>query len=454
MFALVGFMMLYNRVGTCITHDGIQSKPECLKARPHNVTYPTKANNSRFNVAKWEPNPKFNFDTFGDSLMVMFDLLALNNVEVIMEGVHDANVWYVLFPTIYMLVVPMFLIHLYAGVIVTEVSRAFGTFLLTGEQRMWLNKQREINGISPIVTFAAPPNNNRIRLFFYDLIMESSDSGFKPWVVYLVNIIILAHNIVSMLLIDETGFDYENSQLKAIDIIVFSIYSLELVIKFAAIGKNNFRSVSFCVSLFLLSITTLVYIVQTAVIGTVTTFPTVFLRFRIVTLLRDLTYKVRSLQVVNRTFRLSLPGILNVFIIPYAILTLVFWVVGVQLLSSKLGCFDNIVLLFRIFSGGDFSHDIRVDYGCGAASVIYIILYFFMARCVLLNALFAVVLDNFKTVYTESQSLLPLAGWEVYFFRSTWFRFDPDGRGKIPAFRLKDFIAAFAEEVHKKKNGS
>ena len=129
---------------------------------------------------------------------------------------------------------------------------------------------------------------------------------------------------------------------------------------------------------------------------------------------------MRSLQVVNRTFRLSLPGILNVFIIPYAILTLVFWVVGVQLLSSKLGCFDNIVLLFRIFSGGDFSHDIRVDYGCGAASVIYIILYFFMARCVLLNALFAVVLDNFKTVYTESQSLLPLAGWEVYFFRSTW----------------------------------
>ena len=63
-----------------------------------------------------------------------------------------------------MLVVPMFLIHLYAGVIVTEVSRAFGTFLLTGE-RMWLNKQREINGISPIVTFAAPPNNNRIRFF-------------------------------------------------------------------------------------------------------------------------------------------------------------------------------------------------------------------------------------------------------------------------------------------------
>ena len=321
--------------------------------------------------------------------MVMFDLLALNNVEVIMEGVHDANVWYVLFPTIYMLVVPMFLIHLYAGVIVTEVSRAFGTFLLTGEQRMWLNKQREINGISPIVTFAAPPNNNRIRLFFYDLIMESSDSGFKPWVVYLVNIIILAHNIVSMLLIDETGFDYENSQLKAIDIIVFSIYSLELVIKFAAIGKNNFRSVSFCVSLFLLSITTLVYIVQTAVIGTVTTFPTVFLRFRIVTLLRDLTYKVRSLQVVNRTFRLSLPGILNVFIIPYAILTLVFWVV-VNYCQASWDT-DIIVLLFRIFSGGDFSHDIRVDYGCGAASVIYIILYFFMARCILLNAFFAVV---------------------------------------------------------------
>ena len=96
------------------------------------------------------------------------------------------------------------------------------------------------------------------------------------------------------------------------------------------------------------------------------------------------------------------------------------------------------------------SHDIRVDYGCGAASVIYIILYFFMARCILLNAFFAVVLDNFKTVYTESQSLLPLAGWEVYFFRSTWLRFDPDGRGKIPAFRLKDFITAFAEEVHKK----
>ena len=161
--------MMYNRVGTCITHDDIQSKAECLKARsygPHNATYPTKANNSSFKVAKWEPNPKFNFDTFGDSLMVMFDLLALNNVEVIMEGVHDANLWYVLFPTIYMLVVPMFLIHLYAGVIVTEVSRAFGTFLLTGEQRMWLNKQREINGISPIVTFAAPPNNNRIRLFF------------------------------------------------------------------------------------------------------------------------------------------------------------------------------------------------------------------------------------------------------------------------------------------------
>ena len=66
---------------------------------------------------------------------------------------------------------------------------------------------------------------------------------------------------------------------------------------------------------------------------------------------------------------------------------------------------------------------------------------------------FLLLLDNFKTVYTESQSLLPLAGWEVYFFRSTWFRFDPDGRGKIPAFRLKDFIAAFAEEVHKKKNG-
>merc|ERR1711871_1359330 len=95
----------------------------------------------------------------------------------------------------------------------------------------------------------------------------------------------------------------------------------------------------------------------------------------------------------------------------------------------------------------------RINYGNGAAGMIYIMLYFFLSRCILLNALLAVILDNFKTVYQESRALVPLAAWEIYFFRHIWFQYDPDGRGKIPAKHLKSFIDVFAAKVHKKKDG-
>ena len=114
-----------------------------------------------------------------------------------MEGIQNVNIWFVLFPAFIILVLPLFLIHLFSGVMVMEVSRAFGTFLLTSEQRIWVNKQREINGISPIVTFTAPPRNNSFRLFFYKLIIRPNRSGFKHWVVYTIRIIILAHNILA-----------------------------------------------------------------------------------------------------------------------------------------------------------------------------------------------------------------------------------------------------------------
>ena len=452
MFALVGYMLLYQRVGKCVMHSHIKSKISCDALMPQLMPNSTK-NTSHFRMIKWIPNPDINFDTFGSSFLVTFDLLALNNVENVMEGIQNVNIWFVLFPAFIILVLPLFLIHLFSGVMVMEVSRAFGTFLLTSEQRMWVNKQREINGISPIVTFTAPPRNNSFRLFFYKLIIRPNRSGFKHWVVYTIRIIILAHNITSIFILGEKGFDYEHTSLWIFDITVFCIYSIELTIKYIAIGKNNFRSISFCISFFLMLMTIGSYIIQKAIIGEITTFPTVFLRFRIVVLLRDLIYEVKSLQVIYRTFKLSLPGIFNVFVIPYIIITLLFWLIGLQLLSNQLHWFDVLVLLFRIFSGGDFSRDMRIDYGNGAGGMIYIIIYFFLSRCILLNALFAVVLDNFKTVYQESRDLIPLAGWEIYFFKRIWFQYDPDGRGKIPAKNLKSFIDVFASEVYKKKDG-
>ena len=115
-FMFAGYNFFKGKIGRC-------------KLPVRNVTTIAPLNKDSC-TGSWENPFEFSFDTIGESTLTILDLLALNNLEDIFLGISKVMTnadpdpgrapsgWYILFPGIFILLVPRFLLHLFAGVFV------------------------------------------------------------------------------------------------------------------------------------------------------------------------------------------------------------------------------------------------------------------------------------------------------------------------------------------------
>ncbi|OLL22771.1 Calcium-channel protein cch1, partial [Neolecta irregularis DAH-3] len=410
----------------------------------------------------WDHVAYWSFDTFGGSLLLLFEIVSQEGWIDVMEaamaitGRDQAPQDYstpgnALFFVAFNLLGAVFVLQLFVSIIIRNYTEKSGGAFLTSEQRSWRELKKILYQMHPSRR-PMEPCSKSWKAWCYERAV-SKKGGWSRFItaVYLIHIFLLMAEFYP------SSYAYDKVRDLAFLFLVV-IYLANIVVRITGLGYRNYFSSRWnifdCITIFGTAITTSVTLfgLNQGLLGQ-------FQKLFLVLVVLNLIAKVDSLDQLFKTAAASLPAIANllltwlVFYVMYAIaFNQIFGLTRTGKYSMGQVNFrtmsNALVLLFRMSAGEGWNaimHDFTVEEpycvgsdnfflsDCGSAPWAFtlFISWNIISMYIFVNMLVTVVYDSFSYVYQKTGKLSNVTRTELRRFKKSWRKFDPNGTGFI-----------------------
>lgn len=312
-----------------------------------NVDYDAIAD--RMLQRQWRPLP-YHFDNIGAALLALFQVAggvagidvmyaAIDSTEIGSAPQRDAHPENAVFFVVFTIVGKHFALNLLAGAIIDNFNRMKeqlkGSAFLSEKQRDWVRLQKIFLKLKPYKLPKRPTSDDELRAWAYNIVSS-------PWFTKFINFIIVLNMIVLSLRFAGAP-DSLSETVKILSWVFMFIYALEVALKLAAIGPDQYFG-----SGGTLSWTVFEFSIVCISFGVV--FSGFALEHPLVRVVRALPLvrlirQIERLRVVFDTLLFSLPSIWNISLLLFVVYY-VYAITGVATLGriklqSKAGLFED-----------------------------------------------------------------------------------------------------------------
>ncbi|KAF4323781.1 hypothetical protein BBO99_00000958 [Phytophthora kernoviae] len=255
---------------------------------------------------------------------VMMAAIDANGIG--MQPIRDNNMNWALFFVVFIMVGSFFVVNLFVGVIIDNFNRMKavlgGDFMLTPEQKKWLEAQKAASRVGP-VRIMKPPQHPLRRLLFYAV----NSKRFEWFITICI--------IVNTLLMAAQYFGQSTLQAYIINVVnefFAAVFALEAAMKLTAFGMEYFEDQWNQFDFFVVVGTLLSIIVELFTSASIRSLAMTVRVFRVTRILR-LVRASKSIRQILLTLYIAAPGLSNITSILFLML-FIYATMGVQLFAK------------------------------------------------------------------------------------------------------------------------
>ncbi|BFZ57617.1 calcium channel protein [Savitreella phatthalungensis] len=463
-FALWGLNMFAGYLFTC-NDDGVSTMFQCFGE------YASAPSNwDVWAPRAWENPFGYDFDSFGSSLLVLFEIvsqegwtdllftsMSITTYDGSLEmGASPANG---LFFVAFNFLGAVFVLTLFIAVIIQNFAERSGTAYLTIEQRSWYEMKSLLKQIRPSRRSADTPTSPLERWAYFAVKKHSR------W-----NKLVFGTHIAHALLLATEHYpsSWQFELVRNICFIIFLvIFMVNLAIRRIALRSRLFWSSWW--NVYNLAITIMAFAATLTVLNTDDPTAIIVQKVFLVLTCMNLITMVDSLDQLFKMAIASLPDLVSIFA-TWLVLFIAFAIAMNQIFGlTKIG--DNgshnlnfrtvsksLISLFRMTNGENWNslmHDFAVEppyctvstdflqSDCGSRAWAYFlfIAWNVLSMYIFVNVVLTVVFHHFSFVYQRTGGMANLSRDEIRGFKRAWAKYD-DGSGKIDRADMPRFLHA------------
>ncbi|MCJ1352190.1 MAG: calcium channel protein [Icmadophila ericetorum] len=411
-------------------------------------------------------NPYYDFDNFGDSLFILFQIVsqegwidvmwsAMEAMGTGLQPIPYASVGNSVFFIVFNLLGAVFVLTLFVSVFMRNFTEQTGVAFLTAEQRSWLELRKLLRQISPSKRPSNKPNQ-KWKTWCYRIAVKKHGK----WQRTITTVLIL--HLILLVLEFYPNVQWWDITREYIFVAFTVLYVANIVIRIVGLTWRRFRRSSWDLYSILVVGANIVLTVLDFVkgIGTDTTYGQLH-KLILVSIVLLLIPRNNQLDQLFKTAAASLTSIGNL-LATWFVLFLVYAIALTQTLGlTRFGSQETgnlnfrsvpkaLILLFRM-SEGEGWNQIMEDYAkytvaplcndtgeffssdCGSAAWarVLFISWNIVSMYIFVSMFVSLIFESFSYVYQRSSGLEVVSREEIRRFKEAWATFDPQGTGYI-----------------------
>ncbi|KAJ5180626.1 hypothetical protein N7492_003836 [Penicillium capsulatum] len=455
-FAIYALNLFNGQMVTCNDDDFVGNLTACTN----------EFASSPYNWEVWAPrvasNPYYDFDNFGNSLFILFQIVSQEGwidvqekaMQVVGPGMQpqdNAAPGNGFFFVVFNLLGAVFVLTLFVSVFMRNYTEQTGVAFLTAEQRSWLELRKLLRQISPSKR-AFTERSAEWRRWCYRVAVKKQGRWAR-----FVTVVLVVHLFLLVLEYDEEPDPWETA--RSILFLTFMfVYVANVLIRLFGLGWHRFSRSSWDLYSLLavpgasiMTILDLVYRTQ-AVLELNKLF--------LVAIALLLIPRNNQLDQLFKTAAASLPVISNL-LATWFVLFLVFGIAMNQAFGlTKFGENEDhninfrdvpksLILLFRCSCGEGWNEVMEdfatmvpphctydsnfLDDDCGSAAWArsLFIMWNIISMYIFVSLFVSLIFESFSYVYQRSSGLYAVSREEIRRFKQAWATYDPNGTGFI-----------------------
>ncbi|KAG9063800.1 calcium channel protein [Linnemannia hyalina] len=421
----------------------------------------------------WSNPHVYSFDNFGDSFLIMFEIVSQEGWSGVMETARDAvglgmqmktdaSRYNAMFFVLYNLAGGYFVSALFVAIVIENYTKRTGTAFMTANQRRWMDLKKLLGGIRMSKYMSTPPAG-AIRRTLYNIV-----SPKRGWFVRLLTVVTIINGIVvATEHVDSPSWEVTKAWI-SLGLLVF--YIVEIVLKIGGLGWSGYRKNRW--NIYNGSISIAAFVLTVCRIFWASSLPQPLIQTQkllLTAILFRLVPRSNSLNQLFMTMAASINSIASLF----GVWLVVFAVYGIMFMEifgltsygpngSDHVNFRNtgaaLLMMARMSTGegwNDLMHDFaverpycvnnRLDYlfsDCGSTSWAYALFISFniISMYIFTNMFIVVVMHNFSYVYQIAPGFSLINRDEIRAYKRVWAEVDRDRTGYIQEKDLTKFL--------------
>ncbi|KAK3310294.1 Ion transport protein-domain-containing protein [Chaetomium strumarium] len=461
-FAIYGLNLFNGKLVSCNDGSSIVNLTDCIgeyNSTPFNNDWPVLA-------PRVAANPFFNFDDFGSSLFILFQIVSQEgwvDVSFAAQAITGKGLQpedsppyraqgNALFFVVFNLLATVFVLTLFISVFMRNYTEQTGVAFLTAEQRSWLELRKLLRQISPSKS-AYDDKKNKWKLWCHKRAIEKRGKWYTA-----ITTVLVLHLI--LLLTEYSNEPAWWTHAKDILFLLFTlIYITNIVVRIVGLGWTRFRKSSW--DMFSLVAVTGAFATSILFLSDQNSATYIQLhKFFLVALVLLLIPRNDALDTLFKTAAASLTTI-GSLLATWLVFFLVFAIALTQTFSlTRFGSGEDaninlrtvphaLILLFR-FSCGEGWNEVMEDFAqikpplcvegptfydsdCGStawARVLFIA-WNIISMYIFVSLFVSLIYESFSYVYQRTNGLAVVDRDEIRRFKEAWRSVDPSGTGFI-----------------------
>jgi uncharacterized membrane protein YgcG len=418
-------------------------------------------------------NTNYDFDTFGDSLFLLFQIVSQEGwVDVMwsaqsITGVFTQPAWFAqqgnaAFFVIFNLLGAVFVLTLFVSVFMRNYTEQTGVAFLTSEQRSWLELRRLLRQVAP----SKRPNPNQNRKQWQAWCYRCAVTKNGAWQ-RSVTVVLILHLILLCCEFYPEPKWWTVTRM-GIFFIFLWVYIANVIVRLIGLSWTRFRRSAWDVY----ALVTVTGTFITAVMGFISLGGGLFGQVHklfLVSLALLLIPRNNQLDQLFKTAAASFSAISNL-LATWFVLFLVYAIAFTQAFGlTRFGPNENdninfrtvpkaLILLFRMSVGENWnqfmidfanivppyctSSEKYYDGDCGSAQWAYALFvsWNIISMYIFVNLFISLIYESFSYVYQRSSGLSVISRLEIRRFKQAWAEFDPSGKGYITKEQFPRFL--------------
>ncbi|KAH7056641.1 Ion transport protein-domain-containing protein [Linnemannia elongata] len=473
-FAIYGMRMFSGQFYSCNDKDpSIERMEQCVGIFFDKGIEGLSEETGFYKPRVWSNPRVYSFDNFGDSFLIMFEIVSQEGWSGVMETARDvvglgmqmktdASRYNAMFFVLYNLAGGYFVSALFVAIVIENYTKRTGTAFMTANQRRWMDLKKLLGGIHMSKYMSTPPAS-AIRRTLYNIV-----SPKRGWFVRLLTVVTIINGIVvATEHVDSPSWEVTKAW---ISLGLLTFYIVEIVLKIGGLGWSGYRKNRW--NIYNGSISIAAFVLTVCRIFWVSSVPQPLIQTQkllLTAILFRLVPRSNSLNQLFMTMAASINSIASLF----GVWLVVFAVYGIMFVEifgltsygpngSDHVNFRNIgaalLMMARMSTGegwNDLMHDFaverpycvnnRFDYlysDCGSTSWAYALFITFniISMYIFTNMFIVVVMHNFSYVYQIAPGFSLINRDEIRAYKRVWAEVDRDRTGFIQEKDLAKFL--------------
>ncbi|KAF5864486.1 calcium channel protein [Aspergillus alliaceus] len=454
-FAIYGVNLFAGQMVSCNDGDVTGSLDSCVNE------YASSPYNWDVLAPRAASNPFYDFDNFGDSLFILFQIVsqegwtdvqssAMKITGAGMQPQDSAAPENGLFFVVFNLLGAVFVLTLFVSVFMRNYTEQTGVAFLTAEQRSWLELRKLLRQVSPSKR-SFDKKTRKWQLWCYRIAVKKHGRWARC-----VTTILVLHILLLVLEYYPEPFIFEFCR-DALFLVFNFFYAANLIIRLVGLGWHRFSRSSWDLYSLLVIPGTIVMTILNFISNRQVIVELSKLFLVAITLL--IIPRNNQLDQLFKTAAASLTSIGNL-LATWLVLFLVFAIALNQAFGlTKFGEKGNnnvnfrdiprsLILLFRMSCGEGWNEvmedfatmeppfctsnaGLKDDCGSAAWARTLFIAWNIISMYIFVSLFVSLIFESFSYVYQRSSGLYAISREEIRRFKQAWATYDPEGAGYI-----------------------